>query len=222
MISFPSILRYPYRLSIGAGVVVCSLVASHGIAQEAAGTRHKGRVYAVAFSKDSQALASGGSGGAVRIWDVYSGNQLQALSGGSKSVSSLAFSPDGKWLACGNRDGTLRTWSVESWKASHTWAHPDQVSSVAFNPDGKVLASGSWLGTIKLWDVITGKEVGALGEPRPADFVWALAFDPAQDLLVSGGGMWAKLWHLGTGEIVAVLDGPPGYVKSVAFSPEGS
>ncbi|KAK4456564.1 WD40-repeat-containing domain protein, partial [Cladorrhinum samala] len=51
-------------------------------------------VQSVAFSPDSQRLASGSSDNTVKIWDATSGQCLQTLEGHRGSVKSVAFSSD--------------------------------------------------------------------------------------------------------------------------------
>jgi Flp pilus assembly protein TadD len=71
-------------------------------------------VASVAFSPDSQRLASGSFDQTVRIWDSATGKELFALKGHAGRVWSVAFSPDGQRLAFGNEDGSIHLWETAS------------------------------------------------------------------------------------------------------------
>ena len=115
---------------------------------------HTEPVWSVAFSPDGTRLASGSSGGGVRLWDVASGEPTATLEGHTEPVWSVAFSPDGTRLASGSSGGGVRLWDVASGKPITTLeGHTSWVLSVAFSPDGTRLASGSGDGTILLWGV---------------------------------------------------------------------
>src|SRR5262249_46016182 len=77
--------------------------------------RPPGDIYGIAFSPDGSRLAIGGSGGAVRIYDVPSGQQLFALPspGDQAGVARLAFSPDGSRLAAAYFEGPVRIWTLD-------------------------------------------------------------------------------------------------------------
>jgi WD40 repeat protein len=62
---------------------------------------HTGPVLSVAYAPDSLTLASGGSDGSVRIWDLTSGQERLSIPDAGGPVLSLAFSPDGQLLAVG-------------------------------------------------------------------------------------------------------------------------
>jgi WD40 repeat protein len=72
----------------------------------------------LAFSPDSQTLASGHDRG-VRRWNVPTGTRLRGLDDSDpqsdlsqRERRALTFSPDGRILAWGNRDRRIRMWEV--------------------------------------------------------------------------------------------------------------
>jgi FOG: WD40 repeat len=67
-------------------------------------------VLSAAFSPDGKTLATGGSNGTIRCWDVSSWSIRQILQGNTSTVLGVAFSPDGKMLASSIGDGTVRFW----------------------------------------------------------------------------------------------------------------
>lgn len=125
---------------------------------------HINAIRSLAFSPDSQVLASGSNDKTIILWDVETWQPLsQPLLGHTDQVISLAFSPDSHLLASGSEDGQILLWDVSSlFEADGVSPRPlgrplvngDRVRRVAFSPDGQVLASaGRNDGTIMLWQV---------------------------------------------------------------------
>lgn len=107
----------------------------------------------VAFSLDSQHLATGGEDETVKIWSAQTGQEEHTLRAHTGDVFAVAFSPNGRWLASAGEDTTVRIWDADSWKLLHTLrGHTSWINSLTFSRDGLVLASGSRDHTVKIWD----------------------------------------------------------------------
>jgi WD40 repeat protein len=75
-----------------------------------------GHVAAMAFSPDGQLLVTGWVDGALRVWDVDTGQPTRApLHDHEKGITSVAFSTDGRLLASADADGNVHLWQVDSW-----------------------------------------------------------------------------------------------------------
>ena len=194
-------------------------------------TGHTDLVYTVAFSPSGNTLASGGSDGTVRGWNVRSGTLFETIEGHGGSVLSIRFSPDGSTLASAGTDKLIRFWDVWTADLKRTLeGHSAPVDTLAFSSDGLTIASGSRNGAIMLWDVKSGKKIHTLeGHEQP---VRSVAFSPDGLTLASAGIPHSvsprlsrdgriKLWDTRTGEQVRTLEGHSHTVDCVAFSPDG-
>jgi WD40 repeat protein/predicted Ser/Thr protein kinase len=161
-------------------------------------------VNCLAFSPDGARIATGDDSKgnsspdpAVRVWDVATGKQLQALPL-DHNVLAVVYSPDGKRLAasCG---ATVRVWDAASGKEVRTL--PGAGSRLAFSPDGSRLASNGPGPNVVIWDVASGME-----SVRLPGQCGCLAFSPDGARLATDYGQnRVKVWDARTQPEVRTL-----------------
>ncbi|XP_042215697.1 WD repeat, SAM and U-box domain-containing protein 1-like isoform X2 [Homarus americanus] len=170
-------------------------------------------VTSVGFTPDSCYLATGSSGGELRVWDARYGHSVplaMKAEAHDLGVSSLHFSPVvgkeeisalGKQylLASGGQDTELHLWVVEIESqilggdntpiiALHhsLCGHSAPIMSVRFNANGLILASASGDKTVRLWDTIKLTPLAVLeGHKR---YVTSCAFSDDGALVAAGSG----------------------------------
>lgn len=130
---------------------------------------NESNVRAIAFTPDSQTLASGSSDHQVYVWDLATvrniatesareinvesiGNQLilqgkptkaligRVLQGHWGSVECLVFSSDGKTLASGGEDRNISLWDWRTGALHRLPQQRDEVHALAFDTNGTLLA----------------------------------------------------------------------------------
>lgn len=120
---------------------------------------HDRIVSALAFSPDSQTLATGSADESIKLWNLATGKEFDELEGHSRPVNSLAFFGDGKSLfsVCGGRavgGNELKLWEFSTGKDLATVpAHDGPVNQLALSPNGRLLATASVDKSVKVWDV---------------------------------------------------------------------
>ncbi|KAK0758115.1 hypothetical protein N5P37_009413, partial [Trichoderma harzianum] len=117
---------------------------------------YTGNVNSVAFSHDSNLLASG-FGRMIEIWDLATGSRQKTFKGHEHYTNAVTFSNDLKLLASASDDGTVKLWNTTTGECQQTLeGHSMKACSVAFSHDSKLLASGSEY-EINLWSMTTGQ-----------------------------------------------------------------
>ena len=157
-------------------------------------TGHTGSVLSVAFTPDGNKIASasgdttryiGSWDTTIRLWNPHTGEQLQTLTGHTRSLLSVSFSPDGSTIASGSRDNTIRLWNPHTGEHLQTLTgHTRSVNSVAFSPDGNKIASASSDETIGLWNTNTGEPLQTINGHTSS--VYSVAFSPDGNKIASG------------------------------------
>lgn len=127
-------------------------------------------------------LATGGSDGAVSVWDIVERAEIATLLGGS---TCIAFHPSGKRLASATLQQSVLIWDIQTQDVlAEVTGHDSPIHAVAYSPDGTLLASGSDDRTVRLWNE-EGEELGLLELDSQ---VKALAFSPDGRFLYTANG----------------------------------
>ena len=164
---------------------------------------HDEGIPSLTFSPNEKLLLSiTGTGPRSRLWDVESGESIEAF---PNRFRAIAFSDCSTLVACG-RIRELLIWDTVQCEIILTLPLPQDSLhpfALAFSPCGDYLASGAWwvrgLGIKKcpvlLWDVKTGEKIADF-RGHPSD-IQCLTFSPDGSILASGGfDGTIVLWNL--------------------------
>jgi WD40 repeat protein len=187
---------------------------------------HTGPVNSVAFSPDSQHIASGGWDKKIQVRETKTGELIAETLTLTKPINSVAFSPqDGRYIISGSEDKTVRIWDWDA-KPRKQIGEPlktlkNGVMSVAFSPNEQFIVSGDDNKMVRIWNANTRKQIG---EPFKGhkDSVHSVAFSPDSNRIISGGSwdMMIQVWDAQTRKPIGKpLRGDKSSVRSVAYSP---
>lgn len=186
---------------------------------------HTDRVWDVAFSADSQLLASSGDDGTIIVWDVASRTAITTIVNPqtTATVYTVAFSPRGDILAAGDGDGEIILRNTNSWQliGEPLRVHDFNVHSLVFSNDGSLLVSGGGDGKVVVWSVADRTPVRTF--TGHINWVWDVAISPDNRTVASVGRDPAvRLWSMeasGTLTPSVVMTTPhSAVVTSVAFN----
>lgn len=126
--------------------------------QEIAQVGHSLSIYKVEFSPDGRWLATLSSKGNVQIWETSSGTEVNRISLGSNSTSTMTFSPDGQWLATSSAAGKIQLWETATWRESARI--PQGGFLLDFSADSNLLTSnGDTYSPTRVWKLEPGPEI---------------------------------------------------------------
>jgi WD40 repeat protein len=113
---------------------------------------HADVIQYLAFSPDGKTLLTCGYDRQVKVWEVASAKERQALKEHSDAVYGAAYRPDGKLFATTGADRSVKVWEAATNKLLYTLGEAtDWVYTVAWSPDGMHLAAGGVDKSIRVW-----------------------------------------------------------------------
>ena len=178
--------------------------------------RTRSQIKAVAFSPDGRRLATAGVH--VKLWDTLSWFEITTLQH-HEWLWAVAFSSDGTLLATGDNRGQINVWDLRNQRAvTQLHVGSNSVYTVQFSPNDQILAGAGYEGKVKLWTVPNWKPYGTLTSNST---ISDISFSPDSSMLTGTGYESVNLWQVDSGEKSATFTGHRGWVKAVAFSPDG-
>ncbi|MEU7141078.1 AAA family ATPase [Nocardia sp. NPDC046473] len=224
-----------YRLSPDDPIARARLLATQVLPLDiASAVGHQGLVRDLALSLPRKLLASAGSDGFIRLWDVSDPRVITPagpeLSGHHGNVESVAFSPDGGVLTSAGDDGTVRLWDVRDPHQARevgAFATGTAATAIAYLPDGRTVVAGGADGMLSFLDVEVPQSIQRRGTPvaAQAGAVKALTMAPDRPMLASAGGdRSVRLWAVDDAEHPTPLGAPvdgESAVQAIALGPDG-
>jgi WD40 repeat protein len=186
---------------------------------------HGTQVRALAFSPDSQWLATAGDDGLVRLWSADDGTVAGPPLCHGAPVSLLAFSRDGeRLLSAGGTNGGIASLCV--WEMAHGWrlgsslVESSSITASQFSPDGGAVLTGTDAGGICLWALDTHP---SRRWTRSLDHsVFHTVFSPDGRRVLVASDWSARLLDAQTGEAVGPVIQSSSVLRSIDFSPDSS
>jgi WD40 repeat protein/serine/threonine protein kinase len=184
-------------------------------------------IFGIAFSPDSETVATAGCDQVITLWDVPARKMGSTLLGHLNEVWAVAFSPDGRILASGSKDGTVKLWDAhpkpreerlpgESIGAELLDLRNTRNLLVSFN--GQVTGPGA----LQLWDVGNGKARKSFSVDRNPGTSRRFCLAPSGRTLAMGTtNGFVRLYDCPRGKLARTIPVGDGPCSADAISPDG-
>ncbi|XP_057968885.1 periodic tryptophan protein 2 [Malania oleifera] len=180
-------------------------------------------VNCLAYSPDSQMLATGADDNKIKVWTVSSGFCFVTFSEHTNAVTALHFMANNHCLLSASLDGTVRAWDLFRYRNFRTFTTPSsrQFVSLASDQSGEVICAGTLDSfEIFVWSMKTGRLLDILsGHEGP---VHGLMFSPINAALASSS--WdrtVRLWDVFEGKGAVETFPHTHDVLTVVYRPDG-
>lgn len=189
---------------------------------------HRGPIRSIAWSTDSQLLASGGDDANLHLWSARSGQLLVSCPGQNGRIRAVAWSPKGALLASGGQDATICIWRANLYNLQEeqylfqSYHSSGPIAALAWSPTDLLLASCDTQGmNVLIWDVVAGRPLTSYRSQGGK--INALAWSPDGTFLAAAGANGiVQNWNIESGEGQCLYRGITNdSVFALAWSPNG-
>jgi WD40 repeat protein len=162
---------------------------------------HIGAVTAVAFRPQAGQLATAGSDGQLRLWELPA--TPRTFSDHTGRITAVAVSPNGQLLATASADKTVRLWNLADGSASWTLGHDEVVTAIAWKPDSSQVAAAAGK-QVRIWNMADGQQAAALD--KFTGNIAAVVFAPdGASVYAAGAAQTIQQWNLADGALLRTL-----------------
>ena len=131
---------------------------------------HEGLVEGIAWSPDSQQMASSSRDRTLRLWDIDSASETR----------TLPLSSGGGPIAWGDTQLAVLTDRTELFNIDPDFRSlPPKPSSFSISPDGRLIALAGFDDGVRIWDLALGQEDSLISTPGIVENVSFSLSDPA-------------------------------------------
>jgi WD40 repeat protein len=182
---------------------------------------HLQHITAIEFTTDSRYCLSADYGGALKLWDAESGNELATLPGNQEGARAIAVTPDGRRLVTATWGHRIQVWDLKARSLLKELSSPPYPNSVAVTADCKYAVSNADKHkTLKVWNLERGTSLPSLrghaGEVKTVRVI------PGRALFISASSdKTCKVWDVIARRQVATLAGHSGGVETISVTPDG-
>jgi WD40 repeat protein len=139
---------------------------------------------------------------------------------GLGDLLQAAISPDGRWMATSGSSGAF-IWDFSSGTLRHRLeGNRARVIALCFSPDSGVLLTAGYDSVVDAWDVESGTKLRSFEGHQGA--ILDLAFSPGGQTFASVADTTARVWSLGTGQLLNNIQVPGAFILRAMFTPDGN
>ena len=182
-----------------------------------------GAILCVAVSPDSALFAAGYKNGAVKLYEVATGQEAHTFIGHAAGITDVCFV--GTQMVCSaSHDTTLSLWDTKQGIRTATLrGHSRGVHGCAADKSGRNVVSVSWDTLIKVWEGKSGKLVSTLKTQGQHNTpINCISFHPEGQLVVVGS--WdttLRIWDTFNQKRLKVLKGHRSSIQACSYAPSG-
>ncbi|MBW4659758.1 MAG: AAA-like domain-containing protein [Drouetiella hepatica Uher 2000/2452] len=176
---------------------------------------HQGWVRRVRFSPDGRLIATAGSDGVVKLWDVL-GQPIKTFERYHRSILDMNFSSTGRFILTAGDDGVARQWNL-SGEVLNTYDHQEVVQAVVISSDEKrVVTVGG--GIAKVWNIAGQQQASWQASEKE---LYSINFKPNdQSFITAGLEGKVQQWDW-SGRKLIEFASDQGAILSAQFAPDG-